>query len=100
MAAEGQKNSQENRGVVVEAAGIEPASAWLVPPASTCVAPCWPPEGDLAAGLAPALAWPAASRVLSRPPPPDEDLDQPAVYDTAGAQQASAPEVLTSSGIS
>ncbi len=51
-------------------------------------------RGCLAAGLASALAEPDASRELSRPRPPDEELDQPAEYDTAGAQQASAPEAL------
>ena len=53
----------------------------------------------LAAGLASALAEPVASRVLSRPPPPDEDLDQPAVYYTPAPQQTSGAGVLVVLGI-
>ena len=55
---------------MVEAAGIEPASAWL----HTARVYVRSPVFVLAAGLASALAEPVASRVLSRPPPPDEDL--------------------------
>ena len=80
---------------MVEAAGIEPASAWR----HTARVYVRSPVFVLASGLASVLAEPVASRVLSRPPPPDEDLDQPAFYYTPAPQQASGAGVLVVLGI-